>query len=221
MSPNLQAALERAKLRAAEINKVTAAAKETLNQELIGNKLLSIPNLAQLGWQYDQSVEWNEQQMQAINAGLAGKSFCLIGAAGTGKTTTQKGIIYSMLKNNLIPILGVGEGTKWLVPGTPGVVITSFTNMAVRQSAKHFSKDVTCVTIHKLLEYQPVYYDAINDKGEMVKKMIFEPSKGKGNPLPKNLKVILIDEASMVDTALFQKLWDALPNPWSVQSCLW
>src|SRR5258705_12925202 len=40
---------------------------------------------------------WNEKQTEAITFALSGKEFCLIGAAGTGKSTTEKGIITALL----------------------------------------------------------------------------------------------------------------------------
>lgn len=210
-------AIERAKLRLAEYKAREQAAKEEKQREVLGDRKLDVPALTQFGWSYDTSVEWNEQQMQGINAGLAGKSFCMIGAAGTGKTTTQKGIIYSIIKNNLVPLIRAGASTKWLAAGTPGIAMVSFTNMAVRQIAKHFSGDITCVTIHKLLEFAPVYYEVTSPTGETIKKMKFEPSRNKFNPLPRELKVIGVDEGSMVDIGLMQLLWDALPDPASVQ----
>lgn len=64
---------------------------------------------------------WNAEQSQAITNGVTGKSFCLIGAAGTGKTTTLRGTLRAMLEANAIPILQMS--TKVLYSGTPGVVL--------------------------------------------------------------------------------------------------
>ena len=219
MTDRVTAALERAKARLAEMN----AAKEqklTAQQTAISQAMtkMVIPSLHTKGWAIDNSVEWNAEQLDAINAGLAGKSFCLIGAAGTGKTTTLKGVIQSLLKNNLVPAIQGMKETKWLKGGTPGLVLCSFTNMAVRQIAKHFSGDITCITIHKLLEFAPVVYEVEDAAtGETKKTMKFEPSRHRNNPLPRELKTIVVDESSMVDCALFELLLDALPNPAAVQ----
>lgn len=211
-------AIELAKLKLQAIAKQTNEHKQAAEASILKHTTeFVVPSLVQAGLVIDQSQNWNEMQLKAINAGVAGKSFCLIGAAGTGKTTTQKGIVNSLIKNNMLPILPA-SGHNHLRGGIPGIVITSFTNMAVRQSAKHFSKDVTCVTIHKLLEFAPVYYDITDSDGNVTgTTMRFEPSRHAGNPLPRELKTILIDEASMVDTELFALLWDALPNPHAVQ----
>lgn len=210
-------AIEIAKQRLLLVKQKIQQEKDQQEAALLANKTLAVPSLTQNGLQYDTSRDWNAEQMQAINAGLAGKSFCLIGAAGTGKTSVEKGIVYSLLKNNMLPTIKAGRSTKWLYAGVPGVVLVSFTNMAVRQIAKHFSNDITCITIHKLLEYEPHYYVVTNDKGEDVNKMEFRPSRNRMNPLPSELKTIIVDESSMVDCDLFDKLIEALPHPEAVQ----
>lgn len=210
-------AIERARLRLAELKQDAARIQQERTDSVLANKAIIIPALTSHGWSYDSSVNWNQEQMNAINAALAGKSFCLIGAAGTGKTTTEKGMIYSLLKNNLLPPIPAGKSTKYLHAGTPGVAMVSFTNMAVRQTAKHFSKDVTCVTIHKLLEFAPEYYEVADKDGLPIKKMRFNPTRNKENPLPRELKLVVVDESSMVDCELFQLLVDALPDPTAVQ----
>lgn len=205
--------------RLRKIAEHAASAKAAKEATVLSNThSFQVPSLAQSGLQIDTSREWNAEQLKAINAGLSGQSFCLIGAAGTGKTTTQKGIVYSLLKNNMLPMISAAQATERLPANSPGIVICSFTNMAVRQSAKHFSKDITCLTIHKLLEFAPVYYDVEDAEGNVTgTTMRFEPQRHMGNPLPRSLRTILIDEASMVDTELFKLLWDALPNPHVVQ----
>jgi ATP-dependent exoDNAse (exonuclease V) alpha subunit len=221
-APNQTAlsAIEKARLRLAELKaKQTAtvlAAQEAINSKLANSSSTS-NNMSNLGWKIDTSREWNEDQNLAINYALGGKSFCLIGAAGTGKTSTLKGAVNSLLMNGLLPIIQQSEATKWLLTGKPGIVLTSFTNMAVRQIAKHFSKDITTVTIHKLLEFAPVYYEVTKEDGTVGKTMRFEPSRNKFNKLPRSLRTIVVDESSMVDTELVQMLWDALPDPYSVQ----
>jgi len=210
-------AIEKAKQRLFAIKAETAQRKHAQEVKLLAATNIAVPSLSSYGWKIDTSVNWNAEQLNAINMGLARKTFCLIGAAGTGKTTTLKGVVYSLLSNNLIAPIPADQSTKWLAAGTPGIVLVSFTNMAVRQVAKHFSGDISCITIHKLLEYVPVYYEATDDKGNIVKKMEFVPSRSAGNPLPRALTTIVVDESSMVDIELFTKLLDALPNPDAVQ----
>jgi ATP-dependent exoDNAse (exonuclease V) alpha subunit len=208
----------RARARLAEIqaeHKAKIAAQDSaLRAKLAESSILSV-SPHKVGWQIDSSQNWNEQQLSAINAGIAGKSFCLMGAAGTGKTTTLKGLVNSLISNAIVPALETN--TKHLKLGQPGIVLCSFTNMAVRQIAKHFPKNIHCVTIHKLLEFAPVKYEITKEDGTTGYTMRFEPSRHRGNPLPATLKTIVVDESSMVDTDLINLLIDALPNPAAVQ----
>jgi ATP-dependent exoDNAse (exonuclease V) alpha subunit len=192
---NALTAIERARQRLAEIKAKQAetvlAAQQALNERLVASS--SSSNMHKLGWRIDDSKPWNDEQITAINNMLGGKSFCLIGAAGTGKTSTLKGAVNSLLLNGLLPILQPTESTKWLRAGKPGIVLTSFTNMAVRQIAKHFSRDITTVTIHKLLEFAPVYYEITKEDGTIGKTMRFEPQRNRLNKLPASLRTIVVD----------------------------
>lgn len=210
-------AIEKARARLLEIKAAAEKKKVAVERQLLAANTLVVPSLSSNGWSIDNSVPWNDRQLDAINLGLARKSFCLIGAAGTGKTTTLKGVVYSMLRNNILPPIAAGETTKNLAAGKPGIVLVSFTNMAVRQVAKHFKGDIPCLTIHKLLEYAPEYYTVIDESGNLINKMQFAPSRNQGNPLPRALTTIVVDESSMVDCLLFQQLLDALPNRQAVQ----
>lgn len=214
-------AIEKAKARLAELKaaKLATLAQQqaSINQHRL-TATAAAANLANSIWKIDQSRDWNAEQALAITTGLERKSFCLIGAAGTGKTSTLKGLVNSLMMNSLLPIISGPESTKTLAPGKPGIVLVSFTNMAVRQIAKHFSKDITCVTIHKLLEYAPVYYEVDDPVTGLPKKtMRFEPSRNRYNPLPRSLRTIVVDESSMVGTDLIDQVWDALPDPEAVQ----
>jgi ATP-dependent exoDNAse (exonuclease V) alpha subunit len=218
-SSNTQDIIARAKARLAEISAAKAtlvAAQETAMKEKLAASMV-IPSMQHNGWIIDSSRDWNPEQQAAINSGLAGRSFCLIGAAGTGKTSTLKGLVNSLIANGLLPIIPSGHSTKVLSIGKPGIILTSFTNMAVRQIAKHFSKDTTTSTVHKLLEFAPVYYEVTKEDGTIGKTMRFEPSRHYLNPLPRSLKTIVVDESSMVDTALIKLVEDALPDPSQVQ----
>lgn len=166
---------------------------------------------------------WNQEQQTAIfNYGQSRKNFCLIGAAGTGKTTTLKGILKHKMEANLCPPLEAG--TAWLSSGAPGIVLVSYTRRAVRNIAKQMPTDLRshCMTIHKLIEFGPEYYTkaVFDEQGNYAGErnaMRFAPQRHEANPLPRNLTTIVIDEASMVSIELFEQLWNALPNPHLVQ----
>lgn len=161
---------------------------------------------------------WNEEQLRAMDYARTGKSFNLIGAAGTGKTTTEKELCRVWIAEDLVAPLDMS--TKYLQMGSPGILVTSFTRRAVRNSRRVLPDDVKphCVTLHKVLEFEPVFYEVWDEeKNEMRKTMRFEPQRNRTNPLPSSLKKIVIDESSMVSTELFKQLLDALPDPANVQ----
>lgn len=164
------------------------------------------------------SLAWNTEQQMAIDHGFFGKSFCLIGAAGTGKTTTLKAVLQTMLEANRLPPLE--QDTKHLRAGAPGVALISYTRRAVRNIAKQMSAELKshCLTFHSLVEYAPHFYETWDaDAEEMTRTMRFEPDRNSVNPLPRNLRVIIVDEASMLSIDYMKQVWDALPNKSQVQ----
>jgi ATP-dependent exoDNAse (exonuclease V) alpha subunit len=164
-----------------------------------------------------QSWAWNEEQKQAIAYGVIGKSFNLIGAAGTGKTTTLRGMLQAKLESQSVPMLK--RGTQYLSTNTPGIVLVSYTRRAVRNIAKQMPKELKdhCLTIHKLLEFAPEKYMEDGPDGMPIQKMRFAPQRHEGNPLPEELVTIIVDESSMVSIELMELLVDALPSPARVQ----
>lgn len=181
------------------------------------------------------AMEWNEAQREFINLGsditsLATKRMILTGPAGTGKTTAMKGLIQTyqvQAKLGGFPLLS--SSSKHLASGTLGIAMVSFTNKAVSNIKKVMPDELKshCLTIHKLIEFEPVFYEVWDAEAKKVRKtMHFEPQRHAGRKLPSGLAVVIIDEASMVATAdrerdsetgqikpiaLFEMLEDALP----------
>jgi len=160
------------------------------------------------------AITLNAEQLRAVELAKQGNSFCLIGAAGTGKTTTIQAILQA-IKDLGLPCLRTS--TSYLRAGLPPVALTSYTNRAVKNIAKA-CKDTPemqqhCITIHKLLEFAPTWYEVedLNAKGGTRKTMRFEPQFHAGNPITE-LRIVDIDESSMCDTRLFKQLSDACPN---------
>jgi exodeoxyribonuclease V alpha subunit len=163
---------------------------------------------------YGKAITYNSKQKEFVDVAGSGKSAVLIGAAGTGKTTCQQGTVARLIRSGHAGILEP-EGHKYLMPKTPGIVIVSFTRRAVSNIRRAVSEDMknNCLTIHALLEYEPVYYEELdNETGEMKKTMRFEPTRTRYRPLPSTIHTCIIEEASMVSVELFQELADALPS---------
>lgn len=163
---------------------------------------------------YGKPITYNENQLRFVQLAGSGASAVLIGAAGTGKTTCQQGTIAALIRNGYAGTLQA-DGHKFLESNTPGIVIVSFTRRAVSNIRRAVSDDMkkNCLTIHALLEYEPVYYEVLDDNtGEMKKTMQFEPTRTAYRPLPATIKTCVIEEASMVSVELFKELQDALPS---------
>ena len=159
----------------------------------------------------------NALQQSAVDAAIKGNSFCLIGSAGTGKTTDTKAMIAGLLQSNRIPM--IEKSTKMLSKDTPGIALIAYTRRAVRNIAKQMSEDFKkhCMTFHSLVEYAPETVETILPSGGVKISKPFLPQRNAKNKLPSSLKVIFIDEASMFSLDYFKVLCDALPDPDAVQ----
>lgn len=153
----------------------------------------------------------NDEQALAVKWATEGKSFCLAGAAGTGKTTTLKAVVSALISSNSIAPISVG--TKYLRAGNPGIVVTAFTKRATKNAAEAISNpSIAYVNFHKLLEYEPVYYEITDEEGKISKTMRFEPSFCESSPLP-HINTIIIDESSQFSIIMYDILCAALPAP--------
>lgn len=160
-------------------------------------KTLAESGLAAMGFQFDES------QAHALKVLLKGKHVCLIGAAGTGKTTMVKhalaNIIYGNEEMGVAPLgiraLGGDQGLS--------IAICAFTGIATQVVAAMLPEWIrVCTrTIHSLLEYKPT-----DEEGKM-----FVPTRNAMNKLDHD--IIVIDEASMLGLDLWHNLVNALrPN---------
>ena len=137
-----------------------------------------------------KEIPYNVAQTKFIDLVCSGRPVALTGPAGSGKTTAVKGAIHKLLSQGLIP--PINESThQWIRAGSPGVACVAFTNKAVENMKKVLPKDLrsNCITIHKLLEFKPEYFDTLDEStGLMKKTMNFLPSRHADNPLPAGIK---------------------------------
>ena len=120
------------------------------------------------------------------------------GGPGTGKTTTVAKILAVLLHLNpecrIALCAPTGKAAMRMAESLKN------TNLPIDDSIKTVLKNLSPNTIHRLLRYVP---ESINFK------------HNKSNPLPYD--VVVVDEASMLDVALFAKLLEAVgdkhPHP--------
>lgn len=162
---------------------------------------------------FGNTIKYNTAQAEAIRLISQGEDCVVIGAAGTGKTTIQKGATQALIDNGTLGRLN--EDHRYLAKSNYGIAICAYTRRATNNIRKNLSADLqpSCITIHKLLEYQPeeqTIYDPTTGKSKTTKP--FKPQRTKDNPLPPTLTTIILEEASMVSVELFQELLDACPH---------
>lgn len=151
----------------------------------------------------------NTEQLMAVKLAESGEDFCLIGSAGSGKTTTTRVIATVLHQSGIIGTLP--EDTKVLKKGAPSILVVSFTNQAVRNIKEALPDEFKphCLTIHKTLEYSPVYYQVDTDDGGTRTTMRFEPTRGIHNPI-NGVTHCIVEEAGSVSVELFDELRGAL-----------
>jgi ATP-dependent exoDNAse (exonuclease V) alpha subunit len=162
---------------------------------------------------FSLSIQLNKEQLLAKELAFNGKSFCLVGAAGTGKTTAQREIAASLLQQNK---LGVHyfrvQGTGLSVPA-PSIAFVAYTRIASGNLRRAIHKDPVLeqallhnvTTIHNLLEYFPEFYWDYEAEKE---KMRFIPKRNANNLL--DITHLIIEESSMVGLKLWNELYEAL-----------
>lgn len=175
---------------------------------------------------------FDESQLTAIYGIAEQRYACLMGAAGTGKTTcTKKVVDVIQSTTGLVDMsnywkrmsederadqnAGVDPDDDYEMPESaiPSIVLCSFTGRATQMVKKNFPRDWhgNIMTIHRLLAYMPEYYEEYDEgSGEMKNKMRFIPTYNAENKLPWD--VIIIDEAGMLGLELWHNLFAALKD---------
>lgn len=168
------------------------------------------------------NITLNNNQLIAKEKAFNGESFCLIGAAGTGKTTAQRAVAESLLLDNRLSTSRFktydATGAR-VYNSAPSIAFCAFTRRAAAnlQKAVHKSPVLAeklqnnIMTIHSLLEFEPETYEDYNEEGKLVTKFRFQPKRTASNPL--DITHLIIEEASMLDAyTLWKQLYDALPS---------
>jgi len=189
-------------------------AQETAQQQMQPMQSVSVANDHCVTYdRYGNLITYNEKQQEFIDLVRAGKSAVLIGAAGTGKTTCMRGTIETLIASSFIP--QIQEPHKHLHVGTPGIVVISYTRRAVSNIKRVLSDDIkgNAITYHKLLEYEPVFYEVVDpETGKLKNTMRFEPARHAMNKLPSSIRCIIVEESSMLSVEYWNLLVEAMAH---------
>ncbi len=106
-----------------------------------------------------KQVTLNNLQQEFDDMVQAGRSVVLIGPAGCGKTTGVGVTTRNLISSGRISSLSTS--TKWLQAGKPGAAILSYTRKAVNNIRHAVAEELKAhtLTIHKLLEFAPIFYE--------------------------------------------------------------
>lgn len=139
-------------------------------------------------------IQLDPAQQEALDGLLRHQFGCLIGAAGTGKTTTIKALLQAILKRD----------------ANPSIKFVAFTGRAVQQIKRALPAEfhMHCDTIHGMLEFAPEIEERYDDKkNEVYMIRIFKPQRTATNQL--DTKYIFIDEGGMVPIPLWNNIMEA------------
>ena len=162
---------------------------------------------------FSLNIVLNKQQLLAKELAFNGKSFCLVGAAGTGKTTAQREIAAALLASSKLSTHSFRiQGTAQRVEA-PSIAFVAYTRIATGNLKRAIHKlpeleaalTHNITTIHNLLEYAPEFYWDYEANKE---KMRFTPRRTAQNPL--SITHLIIEESSMVGLKLWNELYDAM-----------
>lgn len=157
----------------------------------------------------DFSISLDESQVAAIDLLSDVQYGCLIGPAGSGKTTVTKYLLSKLI---------YGDSEKGTVPmnikqlsGRQGlnIALVAFTGIATQVIKQNMPEWLwsSCKTIHSLLEFAPTSTEITSRDGGVKETKIFMPSRDRLNKLDHD--IIMVDEASMVGVELWHQLLDA------------
>lgn len=159
-------------------------------------------------------IVWDEYQLKALEGIRKQKYACLIGAAGTGKTTVTKQLVSEIEKTvSLIDLNRTRIQQSDKKDMNVAIAFCAFTGRAVQQMKRVLPKEYhpMCNTIHATLGYVPERVAYLDEETNTWKeKLHFKPTFTAANKLP--FECIVMDESGMTPINLWNELIAALPD---------
>lgn len=140
-------------------------------------------NVSTLSFGNNPEDKYNHEQFEAIESVFMNKITVITGGPGTGKTSVIEGILNANLKNYV-----TGLGCSVVIAAPTGKAANRI-KASLRNSDKY-----KIVTIHSLIGKKPGSKPALHSENKV------------------EADIIIIDEASMIDTFLFEELLDAISS---------
>lgn len=137
--------------------------------------------------EFEFDIEYGESQKLAIKEALESPIFILTGGPGTGKTTVLKGLVHLFAELNDLSL----DPYSYKDEAFP-ILLAAPTGRAAKRMKE--STGLPASTIHRLLGLTADDEDLMNDSGYVL-----------------DGKLLIIDEMSMVDTYLANRLFQAIP----------
>lgn len=178
---------------------------------------------AKLARLVDDDFPFDESQLTAVYGMVQQQYACMIGAAGTGKTTVERKLV-DLLQDGLDEI-DMSQYWKRGAPAEgdddyetpekliPSILMCSFTGRSTQMTKKNFPREWhgNIMTIHRALGFYPEFYpDYDAESGQMVNKRRFVPAYTAENKMPWD--IVVIDEAGMLGLDLWHQLWAAMKD---------
>lgn len=167
----------------------------------------------------DDEFPFDDSQLQAVSGLVQQQYGCMIGAAGTGKTTVTKKLV-DLLRDGLNSVdvsqywkRGTSDDNdEYEIPTRliPSIIMVSFTGRASQMVKKNFPRDwhPNIMTIHRALGFYPEFYEDFDpESGNVVNKRRFVPAYTAENRMPWD--IVVIDEAGMLGLDLWHQLYAA------------
>jgi len=174
--------------------------EESVEEGPIQRSYLGIPPENESGL-VDPSITLDESQDAALESMMNKQYACLIGAAGSGKTTCTKSLVHRLFYDPRSTFKPKKSGGRF------NVAFVAFTGAAVQVIKQNLPEWLheSCMTIHSLLEYRPQETVSIDKVTGLAKVTTpFLPFRDESNTLFEDL--LIIDEASMLDMILWNNI---------------